>query len=255
MMSSKTLYLLGALALTSAPLTSLATPVNVSGANGEATLQEILDDLVVAGGAPNVQTDQYASDELWEHANSGNASATMIIELAGFRNRNILGIYDSANPSNYVALFDGADGSGARAGISRSFDGTNYTYTIGDLDTYAMLGQMVTTSPTFGFYLLTPQNNMFYSESSRNADGEDHMVAYEGNGQTVDLPTVGQLPWNGNGFILAWEDLMASSWDYDYNDMVLMVESVTGVPEPTGIALLATGLLGFGWARRRNQKA
>ncbi len=249
--SFRTPALLGFLALAAAPA-AFSTPVNVSAASGEATLEDIFGNLVVSGDAPDVLADQYAHDEQWQHANSGNASATMIIELAGFRNRNIFGIYDTANPASYVALFDGADGSGARAGISRSFDGASYTYTVGDLDTYMLMGQMVTASPTFGFFLLTPQNNMFYSEAARNADGADHMVAYQGSGQTIDLPTVGQLPWNENGFVLAWEDLSASSWDYDYNDMVLMVESVTGVPEPGSLMLLATGLAAFGFSRRRS---
>ena len=113
----KTTAILGILGLIGAPA-AMATPVNVSGANGEATLEDIFADLVVSGDAPDVVADQYAHDELWEHANSGNASATMIIELAGYRNRNILGIYDSANPGNYVTLFDGADNSGAPAGTS-----------------------------------------------------------------------------------------------------------------------------------------
>jgi hypothetical protein len=246
-----------ALGLIMASAQAGATAVNVSGANGEDTLQEILDSLVISGTTPDVNANQYALDEYWEHTNSGNASATMIVELAGFRNGNELGIYARGNTANRVAIYPGASGPGARVSITRSFDsGTGiYTFRVIDLDAVALIGEIMTGNPAFGFYLDTPQGNTFYSDETLNSDGADHMVAFQGNGQTVDLPTVGELEWNMNGFILAWEDLLASEWDYDYNDLVLMVESVTGVPEPGAMLLLGSGLLGFGLGRRNRRQS
>jgi hypothetical protein len=221
MTDHKSKWLTAALLLAAGPV--MATPVNVSGANGEATLQQILDALVVSGTAPDANSGQYGLDELWQHTNSGNASATLIVEIAGFRDGNVIGIYDPSDTSDRVMLFSGPESTGSRAAIVRNFDGANYAFSVVDLDSPALLGQIMTSPASFGFFLDTPEQNTFYSQSALNADGADHMVAYQGSGQTIDLPTVGALQWNGNGFILAWEDLLSSGWDYDYNDFVMMV--------------------------------
>src|SRR5262245_38676382 len=44
--------------------------------------------------APNVQTDQVDQDEAWMIEASGFSAATIVLELAGFADQNILGVYD-----------------------------------------------------------------------------------------------------------------------------------------------------------------
>ena len=80
------------------------------------------------------------------------------------------------------------------------------------------------------------------------------MLAYQGTGDQVQLPTFNPGEWNPNEYILAWEDLPFGNYKYDgdFNDMVLMVESVQPVPVPAAVWLFGSGLLGLvGMARRK----
>ncbi|HET7162126.1 MAG TPA: DUF4114 domain-containing protein, partial [Rhodanobacteraceae bacterium] len=106
---------------------------------------------------------------------------------------------------------------------------------------------------TFGYYLNVPANQAtFYSDSSLNQDGIAHEVAYAGNGQNT--VAFNGLKFLSGEFLLAWEDTPAGNSDLDYNDFIVMVESVHPVPEPAVLGMFGLGVLmlgGFAALRRR----
>jgi hypothetical protein len=75
-------------------------------------LQKVLDDITtipLGDSSVDVRTDYVsdAMDSIWDIGGSGGAVTTMIIELAGNKDENAFGIYDSADSSNRVEVFPG----------------------------------------------------------------------------------------------------------------------------------------------------
>jgi len=239
------------------------------GDGGEA-LQTMLDNITkapIAGeSSVRVLLDELLDplDSTWGVTASGGPLLTIVAELAQWSVSNLFGVYDAADPSTTVQLFDGSATDGSMAKLSIALDGSvfvNFVDTGVDFKGY-----------NFGFYLDSRGGDpgwtggIWYSATSLNADGQDHMAAYQGKDiDTVQLPGLTPGTWTHHEYVLAFEDLHSMHWgngnsvddgypewsdiEPDYTDFVVMVQSVVPIPEPT--TLLILGLGGLSLLRRR----
>ncbi len=191
-------------------------------------------------------------DGAW--STQGRTSATILLELAGFANRNRFGIYDILNPANRIEVFDGLAGAGESAALS-------FVVGPGGVTVAVTRGSQTTTSASpflseaFGFFLRTPQGNVFFSQSELNVSAVDRMYAYRGNGAVFaggPAVVVGSV-FGVNDAILAYEDLV--NGDNDFQDFVVLVRGVAPIPLPAAALLLLSALGGFAALRRGNRTA
>lgn len=232
--------------------------------DGGAALQTAVNGMTVTpagSSSTNFATDMLAdsSDSYWEINATGGSVATVMLETAGFADDNIFGVYASNDPTQRIILFEGVDGPGAQATLSIKDDG-QVTVSKTTLVNGEWVGSFTSFDfgfTSFGYFLDTPgEGGIFFSDTSLNGDGLDHMAAYQGQGDMLKLPNVTAGLWSSNEYILAWEDL-AGGGDKDYDDFIVMVESVSPapVPEPATMLLFGTGIAGLtGMVRRRRMR-
>lgn len=224
---------------------AIATPILYPD-RPEDDLQDVLNNITVGpnAGVSSVNvTEDFVSDEddsLWSISGAGGSIATIIIELASNANTNVLGIYDAVDLENMVEIFDGSAQAGSLAMISIRATGAVYK------NLFINTG-IVFDGNLFGFYLDTRGSGgeIWYSDTLLNTDEMDHMFAYQGtNTDTVQIGNFAPGIWSECEYVLAFEDQDSRILsDEDYNDFVVMVESVypvppVAVPEPSTIFLI-----------------
>lgn len=216
----------------------------------EQSVQDILNGITLNPkglSSVNVATDKVDPDGTWALSASGGSIATLIIEIAGNQGVNAFGVYDAADPSKRVEIFAGTDAAGSQSSFGIGANGSVF---VKQSDTGIDFA-----ANRFGFYMANTDNNLiFYSNDALNTDDYDHMWAFQGKGDTVQLPLWASGVWAANEYVLAWEDTYGGG-DFDHNDMVLMVESVSPVPEPATIIFVGLGLVSIGFFGRRARKA
>ena len=222
--------------------------------------------IVLSGPTYNPYTQQVSPSAYWQIGATGASENRIVLELAGNANTNTFGIYDPTNPNNFLQLFSGPASAGWTTTLI-NLGGGNYTAIYvnasGVLQGQAMAHFGVTN--LFGYYLgANSDSPTFYSDARLNQDpgstyanGTPHMVAYEGNGQTTLKTGKTSGKFLSNEWLLAWEDTAFANSDLDYNDFVVLVESVHPVPEPAvlgifGLGALLVGLFAGLGRRRRN---
>jgi hypothetical protein len=218
--------------------------------DGGAALTTVLNDIAVDGDlGVDVVNDQLADteDSYWSIGATGGSVATVIIELAGLAGTNEFGLYDKSNPANTVTLFGGTAVTGSQAVVTILLDGSVLVNFVDQNVDFA--------ANAFGYFLNNPTSGFggsatYYSDTSLNADDFDHMAAYQGNGELVQIGQIAPGTWLSTEYILAWEDIFGGG-DADFDDFVVMVESIDPIPEPSILALLGLGMLGLGLSRRK----
>lgn len=206
--------------------------------------------IISAGPGANPYTQQINSSN-WSMGGSGGGVNTIMLQIAGYANNYTFGIYDASHTTTTLDLFTPGSTDGTQTFLS--YNALTHVFTTFG----AVNGSQAFSGNLFGYFLTTPQGNTFYSNATLNADGIAHQVAYEGDG-TSQINAAGgaiQGTWLTSEFIMAWEDQLLGQSDLDYNDFIVMVESVHPVPEPAVLGMFGLGLLliGAGVAFRRRQ--
>jgi hypothetical protein len=167
----------------------------------------------------NVNTDQDAT-QAWTHTSSNTTTYTVMFEATPNANVLQFGLYNAS--AVIPPLFFLLSGSVGPQGFSTATFKPGNILVVNRFDALANFLSTTTfggVDPTnFGFYLSSP-NGTFFTEDARNPGGKAQALAYQGTGAAA-----------GTWWLCFDDQSVAAGSDQDYDDLVIMMESVNTTP-------------------------
>lgn len=235
-------------------------PVGTDGAG--TGLQDLLDGITQPGTTNHIDVynDQTSPSAYWSIGATGGSENTKMFQITANAGNINFGIFDPTDPGNYLSLFAPNAQTGWSTTLKRQSGSGNYIVTYSDADGVNVGPQMTGhfgVNNLFGYYIKI--GDIFYYSDPLLNNGNPYMVTLNGDNSTKFCITGPDScgTFLSNEYILAWEDGNWATSDLDYNDFVVMVESVHPVPEPATLGMFGLGVLllgGFAALRRRSSK-
>lgn len=227
-----------------------AVPVYDPG--GETNLDDVFDGLGLTAAGYDVVSSQ-DNHAYWTHSAVGSTSSYLFSDVSFGGVGDSLGVY-SATSGEMIEVFGDTLGTDATT-LSFKADGSVQSFS-----STGSITSAITFGDVFGFYI-TMGGNTYYSDPSMNpsydVDGtsyQDYMLMYQGDGTTVtnDYNGISGGLFGIDDWLIAMEALThGAGLPKDFDDAVILVESIFPAPAPATLALLGIGLVGLGATLRK----
>ena len=203
-------------------------------------VQGVFDGIGSSIDAVNDQT----TEALFEPTGAGNSVASFVASVSwGSTAFDIeFGIYDLNDPSQRVAMFNWANAPTPGATVVLDFDQDNNQVRSVDLDNIALYDQSDYYFKDFGFYVTSDfGGGTFFSDDSLNG-GYARILTYEGKGDDVVIDPPATYNDIGHWYVATeagnYTSIGGDTSTADFSDMIVQMESITPIPEPSSIAMI-----------------
>lgn len=195
-------------------------------------LQGVFDGIGSTMDAVNDQT----TEALFEPTGVGNSTAAYVATVSWSAGDIDFGIYNMDNPNQQVSMFSYSLSPTPGESVVVQFDQGNDWVRVLDLVSLTVYDSS-TYFKEFGFYA-TSYSGTYFSEDNLNYESNAHFLTYEGKGDQVTIGSSGTYSDIDHWYVAAEVGSSGATTGSDFSDMVVQMESITPIPEPSSIAMI-----------------